>query len=235
MFIGRDMHKYLWWPHGSYMCADQNVSMMTSSNGNILLAICAGNSPVPGESPHKGQWRGALLFSFICVWINGWVNNLEAGDLRRNRAHYDVTVMREMDRLFMASIHKAVNNAAAWHWSAKQGYYDWIILTSGHPCQYQFSFFRYLCFCSWHNHFFSWTIFHALDRMFSNLKIWLCNYLFVLWTKVHNPFYIFPVFWVNRFQMTDRLTGHSKVSQWSKVNLFGLQIGRYIQHVSIKG
>ena len=42
---------------------------------------------------HKGQWRGALMFSLICVWINGWVNNREAGDLRRYRAHYDVTVM----------------------------------------------------------------------------------------------------------------------------------------------
>ena len=31
------------------------------------LAICAGNSPVPGEFPHKGQWRGALMFSFICT------------------------------------------------------------------------------------------------------------------------------------------------------------------------
>ena len=34
---------------------------------------------------HKGRWRGALMFSLICVWINGWVNNGEAGDLRRNR------------------------------------------------------------------------------------------------------------------------------------------------------
>ena len=47
----------------------------------------------PVNSPHKGQWRGALMFSFICVWINGWVNNHEAGDLRRYHAHYDVTVM----------------------------------------------------------------------------------------------------------------------------------------------
>ena len=48
----------------------------------------------PVNSPHKGQWRGALMFSLICVWINGWVNNREAGDLRCYRAHYDVTVMR---------------------------------------------------------------------------------------------------------------------------------------------
>ena len=42
---------------------------------------------------HKGQWRGALMFSMICAWINGSVNNSEAGDLRRRRAHYDVIVM----------------------------------------------------------------------------------------------------------------------------------------------
>ena len=47
----------------------------------------------PVNSPHKGQWRGALMFSLICTWTNGWVNNLEAGDLRRHRAHYDVIVM----------------------------------------------------------------------------------------------------------------------------------------------
>ena len=47
------------------------------------------------NSPHKGQWRGVLVFSLICVWIKGWVNNLEAGYLRRHRAHYDITVMIE--------------------------------------------------------------------------------------------------------------------------------------------
>ena len=47
----------------------------------------------PVNSPHKGQWRGALMFSLICVWINDWVNNREAGDLRCYRAHYDVIVM----------------------------------------------------------------------------------------------------------------------------------------------
>ena len=88
---------YSWWRH----------QMETFS---ALLALCAGNSPVPGEfplcvtfvrgihrspvnSPHKGQWRGALMFPLICTWINDWVNNREAGDLRRHRAHYDVSVM----------------------------------------------------------------------------------------------------------------------------------------------
>ena len=48
---------------------------------------------LPVNSPHKGQWRGSLMFSLLCVWINGWVNNREAGYLRRYRAHYDVIVM----------------------------------------------------------------------------------------------------------------------------------------------
>ena len=61
---------------------------------SALLAICAGISPVTAELPHKGQWRGALMFSLICAWINGWVNNGEAGDLRRHRADYYVTVMK---------------------------------------------------------------------------------------------------------------------------------------------
>ena len=47
----------------------------------------------PMNSPHKAHWRGALMFSLICVWINDWVNNREAGDLRRYRAHCDVSVM----------------------------------------------------------------------------------------------------------------------------------------------
>ena len=47
----------------------------------------------PVNSPIKGQWRGALVFTLICARINGWVNNRQAGDLRCHRAHYDVIVM----------------------------------------------------------------------------------------------------------------------------------------------
>ena len=78
--VGRPGESNPWWRH----------QMVIFS---ALLVICAGNSPVPVDSPYKGQWRGALMFPLICVWINGWENNREAGDLRRYRAHYDVIVM----------------------------------------------------------------------------------------------------------------------------------------------
>ena len=47
----------------------------------------------PVNSLHKGQGCGVLMFSLICAWINGWVNNRDAGDLRRHRAYYDVIVL----------------------------------------------------------------------------------------------------------------------------------------------
>ena len=74
-----------------------NVSiMMTSSNRNFFpryWPFVRGIHRSPANSPHKGQRREALMFSLICAWTNGWVNNHEAGDLRRCRAHDDVIVM----------------------------------------------------------------------------------------------------------------------------------------------
>ena len=83
IFIAGEWFGSSWWRH----------QMETFS---ALLAPCAGNSPVPVNSQHKGQWRGALIFSLICARINDWVNNREAGDLRRYRGHYDVIVMDKL-------------------------------------------------------------------------------------------------------------------------------------------
>ena len=60
-----------------------------------LLAPCGGNSPVTGDFPHNGRRRGVFFFwcFFICAWTNNWVNNRNIGDLRRNCAHYDFTVI----------------------------------------------------------------------------------------------------------------------------------------------
>ena len=54
----------------------------------------------PVNYPHKGQWRRALMFSLICTRINGWVNNGEAGDLRRYRGHYDANVMCQWRKIY---------------------------------------------------------------------------------------------------------------------------------------
>ena len=47
------------------------------------------------------------MFSVICAWINGWVNNREVGDSRRYRAHYDAIVM-----VWAIKVHYQVTN---WH------------------------------------------------------------------------------------------------------------------------
>ena len=69
-----------WWRH----------QMETFS---ALLTFVRGIHRWPVNSPHKGQWRGALMFSLICTWANEGVNDQDAGDLRRHRAHYGATVM----------------------------------------------------------------------------------------------------------------------------------------------
>ena len=68
-------------------------AMMTSSNGNIfrVTAPLCGEFTGPRWIPHT-KASDAELFSLI-GFLNGWVNNRDAGDLRRHRAHYDVTVM----------------------------------------------------------------------------------------------------------------------------------------------
>ena len=71
-------------------------AMMTSSNGNIfrVTSTLCGEFTGNRRIPRKGQGLGALMFSLICAWINGLVNNREAGELRRHRAHYGVIVMQ---------------------------------------------------------------------------------------------------------------------------------------------
>ena len=64
--------------------------MMTTSNGNIFRVTDHLYREFTG---HRWIPHGALMASLIWSRINGWVNNREAGDLRRHCAHYDVTVI----------------------------------------------------------------------------------------------------------------------------------------------
>ena len=76
-------------------CFGQHHYLMTSSNGNIsaLLAICAGNSPVPGEFPaQRPVTRSFDVFSDLR--LNGRLSKQSwAYDLKRHHVHHDVTVM----------------------------------------------------------------------------------------------------------------------------------------------
>ena len=68
----------------------------------------------PVNYPNKGQWRQAVMFSLICAWINGWVNNREAGDKRRHRTHYDFTVMQRLKPALLStySLHQRLRPGA---------------------------------------------------------------------------------------------------------------------------
>ena len=87
------------WPGKQYFSLHQKKesgNMMTLWHGNIFRVtgpFVQGIHRSPVNSPHKGQWRGASVFSLIYAWINSWVNNREAGYLRGHRAHDDVIVM----------------------------------------------------------------------------------------------------------------------------------------------
>ena len=59
---------------------------------SVLLASCAGNSPVTGEFPAQRPVTRSFDVFFDLPWMNDWVNNGEDGDLRRRRAHCDVNV-----------------------------------------------------------------------------------------------------------------------------------------------
>ena len=99
----------------------------------------------PVNSPHKGQWRRALMFSLICVWINDWVNNREAGDLRRYRAHYNVTVMEWAKFLFVSWILldwlkvTVCTYMTLWQIMCK------CVVTSEHICIYEYTY-QFACF-----------------------------------------------------------------------------------------
>ena len=93
--------------------------MKTSSNGNVFGVTGSFVREIhrsPVNFPHKGQWCGTLMFSLICAWINGCVNNCEAGDWRRHHGHYDVTVMHFIHICFQWLTHSSPLTHYCWAW-----------------------------------------------------------------------------------------------------------------------
>ena len=88
-------------PHSSPMVAIFGVFSSTwwrhqMETFSALLDICAGNSPVAGEFPAQSPVTRSFDALFDLRLKNGWANNRQAGDLRRYRGHYGVTVMKPL-------------------------------------------------------------------------------------------------------------------------------------------
>ena len=95
-------HFTSWWRH----------QMETYSA--LLASFVRGIHRWPVNSPYKGQWRGALLFSLICAWTNGWVNNREAGDLSRHRSLILIKLWAQLCFLCEAVYNHASSNFQSW-------------------------------------------------------------------------------------------------------------------------
>ena len=72
-----------------------------------LRVFCSGNSPATGDFPAQRPVTQSFDVFFLCARIIGGVNNREAGDLRRIRDHYDVTVMTSLGSLFFINVLQA--------------------------------------------------------------------------------------------------------------------------------
>ena len=83
----------MFWQRHSFICHMGHDDVIKWKHFPSYWPVARWIHRSPVNSPHKGQWRGDLMFSLISAWINGWVNNREAGDLRRHLAHYDVSIM----------------------------------------------------------------------------------------------------------------------------------------------
>ena len=93
-----------WWRH----------QMETFS---ALLAFMRGIHRSPVNSPHKDQWHGALMFSLVCVWTNGWTNPRDAGDLWRHLTHYGDNVMERKCSLKQCTyVYATSAHGNAWKW-----------------------------------------------------------------------------------------------------------------------
>ena len=95
---------FKWYNFGTYLDRKTHDDVIKWKHFPLYWPFVRGIHRSPVNSTHKGQWRGALMFSLICVWIKDWVNNRETDDLRRYHAHYDVIVMANMCRRIRSSL-----------------------------------------------------------------------------------------------------------------------------------
>ena len=99
----------------------------------------------------KASDAGLWWVFFIWAWINRWVNNCEAGELRRHRAHYDVIVMCE--KMWIGCrwrIHTTVHKISFQQfWQARKDIYVTIVVSiENFAC---FKYRSYFNFMPWGN------------------------------------------------------------------------------------
>ena len=75
------LHSKIWWTDILHMPLNTaHDDVIKCSHFPRYWPFVRGIHWSPVNSSHNCRWCGALMFSYICVWINGWVNNREAGD-----------------------------------------------------------------------------------------------------------------------------------------------------------
>ena len=150
------------------------TAMMTSSNENIfrVTGLLCGEFSGHQWIPCTGASDAELMFSLICVWINSWVNNREAGDLKRHRAQYDVIVMLCYlldDTVFrMMSFMHIIQSGAVKTWS--------IFVTNPHN-RYSIArlWGRYMgCFCERTFWFMFCLCYYSAD-IYNNMLYWTAS------------------------------------------------------------
>ena len=107
----------------------------------------------PVNSHHKGQWRGAVMFSLICVWTNGWANHRDTVDLRRSlwRHCCGWRLLHAQNELTQnANLHPR-NKLVSLSWKIKERSWTMEIQSSMQFTPLSFAWSWYLCCLSWLN------------------------------------------------------------------------------------
>ena len=131
----------------------------------------------PVDSPHKGQWRGALVFSLMGTWTKDWTNSLDVGDLRRQGAHCDVTLMYTAAAEYTRSL--IIVRRAGLLWSQQDFEWRWSVPLFKCLTVLEFSFILFdLCLLIT---FFNFIMNHVpivTFWIFTYHKIWILSIMF---------------------------------------------------------
>ena len=131
----------------------------------------------PVDSPHKDQWRGALILSLICAWTNSWANNRNADDLRPHSAHYGVTLMLivKISKLF-------------WHLhKMKVSFKMHFFCASLYHCSQRNDFAHFADGYKWVRNLWQWPLLYTTDRLMlwhtQRIRTWV--YYFKIYDVCH--------------------------------------------------